>query len=333
MPCVSSTIYNGLVTIMPQYVKKSDNNRNLKFYDPINAFCLNEWSCFQESEIGSFIEPMIWCYQPDVATQLDMDMWRRYSKVFPNVWAASSFKGATGPAQFITDIDHHVQNHVTWLNMINKVEKTLPINFEGVALTGWQRFDHFAVLCELLPAAIPSLVSCLTTLTSGNWKEAYMANISKRLRCDHTLNTSLGPVPTDVAPEPIRCSFPGGDIFTEVQKMWVSMDTYKQLISSIRLDEYLTDYHKKYNFTSNSQVEYTFEKRFPVQFILSNFGEIRDKMRSALMTVYDKYTVHEWLETHILAHMRKVKKIYNSAQPLLKKRYWPGRPFPIQKIS
>lgn len=37
----------------------------------------------------------------------------------------------------------------------------------GLALTGWQRYDHFAVLCELLPVGIPSLITSLSTVSKG----------------------------------------------------------------------------------------------------------------------------------------------------------------------
>lgn len=36
-----------------------------------------------------------------------------------------------------------------------------------MALTGWQRYDHFAVLCELFPTAMPSLITSLTTVSKG----------------------------------------------------------------------------------------------------------------------------------------------------------------------
>ena len=41
----------------------------------------------------------------------------------------------------------------------------------GVIVTGWSRYDHFGILCELLPAALPSLALSLFTLASGAFNE------------------------------------------------------------------------------------------------------------------------------------------------------------------
>jgi hexosaminidase len=42
------------------------------------------------------------------------------------------------------------------------------LKFKGIFITGWQRYDHFAVLCELLPVGIPSLAASLAFIQSDN---------------------------------------------------------------------------------------------------------------------------------------------------------------------
>lgn len=56
----------------------------------------------------------------------------------------------------------HMENHKAWLRII--AEYSYLIKFKGIMLTGWQRYDHFAVLCELLPVSIPSLVNSILIL-------------------------------------------------------------------------------------------------------------------------------------------------------------------------
>jgi hexosaminidase len=36
-----------------------------------------------------------------------------------------------------------------------------------MVITGWQRYDHFATLCELLPAAVPSMSVTLLAVSKG----------------------------------------------------------------------------------------------------------------------------------------------------------------------
>lgn len=55
---------------------------------------------------------------------------------FPRLWAASAFKGATGPHQTLPPVGHHVRNNVQWL----QVAACGPADaLQGIVLTGWQR--------------------------------------------------------------------------------------------------------------------------------------------------------------------------------------------------
>jgi len=60
--------------------------------------------------------------------------------VFGGVWAASAFKGATGPCAVATDIGYHIENHKQWISVVATDIRPLTDKFYGYALTGWQRF-------------------------------------------------------------------------------------------------------------------------------------------------------------------------------------------------
>lgn len=59
----------------------------------------------------------------------------------------------------------------------------------GLVLTGWSRYDHLAVLCELLPASLPSLIINLLTVSNGefNYKETF-AQFDKLMNCSKVSN-------------------------------------------------------------------------------------------------------------------------------------------------
>jgi len=66
-------------------------------------------------------------------------------------------------------MDRRIANTAAWLRIISGEEVTgrKVRHFRGLVLTGWSRYDHFAVLCELLPASVPSLILALALLNSN----------------------------------------------------------------------------------------------------------------------------------------------------------------------
>ncbi|XP_026729051.1 hexosaminidase D-like [Trichoplusia ni] len=119
----------------------------------------------REYELGRLVQPVLWHYNSSECFNIDPNLWLTYSQVFPQVWAASAFKGANGSCQVLSPVRRYVSNHEAWIAEIKKYSST--INFAGIILTGWSRYDHYATLCELLPVSLPSLASCLRTLTKS----------------------------------------------------------------------------------------------------------------------------------------------------------------------
>ena len=132
----------------------------------------------QESQLGQIVEPMVWVYVEDVDRFVDSLTWANYGEVFPHIWAASAFKGAFGERLFGVNVQRHVGNNLAWLEVMRR--ETLSsgkLSFRGLVLTGWSRYDHFAVLCELLPVAMPSLILNLVIITQGTYIVGKIARV------------------------------------------------------------------------------------------------------------------------------------------------------------
>ncbi|KAK3085548.1 hypothetical protein FSP39_005156 [Pinctada imbricata] len=136
----------------------------------------------KDSGLSEIVEPMVWHYVKSF--MLPPDIWQRFSSVFPTIWFASAFKGATGSSICVTNISYHIENHLAWLSVQENV-KSLFKKIRGFAITGWQRYDHYAVLCELLPQALPSLGIMLGILSKGTFCEEIHSSVSKDLTFCH----------------------------------------------------------------------------------------------------------------------------------------------------
>ena len=100
---------------------------------------------------------------------LPNNLFETYNKAFAkSPWIGTAFKGATSSCAQVPNIQHYVGNHLAWTKIADQLG---PDYFSGVILTGWQRFDHFASLCELLPVAVPSLKCCVTALEKKKFDE------------------------------------------------------------------------------------------------------------------------------------------------------------------
>lgn len=82
--------------------------RVLMWDDQFRSMTLEE---LQRNRVADVVEPVVWQYSGDVFEDLGPNLWDMYELVFPKVWIASAFKGATGSNQYLTNTAHHIQNH------------------------------------------------------------------------------------------------------------------------------------------------------------------------------------------------------------------------------
>uniref|UniRef100_A0A671M914 beta-N-acetylhexosaminidase n=1 Tax=Sinocyclocheilus anshuiensis TaxID=1608454 RepID=A0A671M914_9TELE len=143
----------------------------------------------KESGLQDLALPMIWKYIPNMDVKEIGSYIYKYEQVgFKGVWFASAFKGASGIDQKWTPINHHLKNHLQWQKVITSMPQYKSVRFRGIALTGWQRYEHHTVLCELLPVAIPSLAVCLQMLKYGSFDAKAQSEAQRFLGCQIELS-------------------------------------------------------------------------------------------------------------------------------------------------
>ncbi|XP_015604191.1 hexosaminidase D [Cephus cinctus] len=273
-----------------------------------------------EKGLNKLVEPVVWKYTTDPGASLNDLLWDNYALVWPAVWIATAFKGATAPDRYYTDIAYHLENHQRWLEII--VKYSHKINFKGAILTGWQRYDHFSVLCELLPAAIPSLAVNLAVLRSSElntFPNEIPRQITDALQCESTISLNI--------PEPqygwTKCVYQGVLVYTATLRLYSLSQEISKMEEENTFKGWMKEYNLKYAFSSPSHVEHAVAD-------LDNFKmellDIEKVVRSAMDGIYDNYTIQEWIETFMVPLNDKVTSLWEAKEKILKKNAWPRRP-------
>ncbi|XP_078348228.1 hexosaminidase D-like isoform X2 [Oculina patagonica] len=248
---------------------------------------MRHWPVEYLKVLGPLVEPMVWAYRSDLTGYFPPDMWQRYGEAFNKIWAASAFKGATHPWSNFVPVGFHVQNNLNWLDIIAKLPSSLEVN--GIALTGWSRYDHYATLCELLPAALPSLAYCLQALGEGYLDEERIKSTAKLLGLPETFPLNVGRF--SFSYQPPNGTFPGHDIFTLVGHLEKAVyDT--RGVGNIE-QGWLLEREVENKFLSYYQVESAYNKTVHGLQILTSLKSEADKV---LGLVYDDSVVKEWVK-------------------------------------
>lgn len=166
----STSLYLSHVCSLASYLRQTAPSVQILMWDDVMRPV--PFEVLQAYNMGSQVLPVVWDYSME---QIDMDanIWERYKTLFPSVWAASVYKGAASSHQVVVPLERYVSNQEAWVREIARYKPQ--IKFDGIILTGWSRFDHFATMCELLPMALPCLAVCLKTIVTNNKQIQYEA--------------------------------------------------------------------------------------------------------------------------------------------------------------
>ncbi|KAJ8345032.1 hypothetical protein SKAU_G00292250 [Synaphobranchus kaupii] len=255
----------------------------------------------------------MWFYSSQLNLKNIDQLISKYQEVgFKDIWFASAFKGASGVDQRVTPLGHHLNNHLSWIKVINSMSNYPSISFRGIILTGWQRYEHFTVLCELLPVGIPSLAVCLKTLQHGEFSEKAQMEIQHLLGCSIKIEKGI-------------CegsgAFSGSDVYNMI--LQIDQDLQKQtdeLMKHYHVRGSFSYYHRKYNFANPRNLRFFTEK---LQKLLANWESFLENLRRQMETIFFPDAIEEWMEQNVNQHMDGLRKMAHDANRIEKLK---GRP-------
>lgn len=244
---------------------------------------------------------------------------------------------------YIPNIKRHLENNLKWLEVMATEGPKFKEGFQGIVVTGWQRYDHFAVLCELFPAAVPSLAVNLLTVTHGYINPALKGKLNQALGCTvnggdnsvspgHDYGTNTDPSFLNLNSDPFlwdmfnRCQFPGVQFFRLTYRLHNTQREVRDFLHSVtKAKGWMTDFNVRRNFSSPLRVD---ELMMDQPRIYHSLASLAHSANDALKDVFDAHTIAEWVEQRIYPDIKKLEQLALDASALKARKVWPRRPLP-----
>uniref|UniRef100_A0A914V1A8 beta-N-acetylhexosaminidase n=1 Tax=Plectus sambesii TaxID=2011161 RepID=A0A914V1A8_9BILA len=288
---------------------------------PMPFFHIGADEAFQV-RLGDLIEPVVWNYAENLDDQLYPDMWERFGTVFPFIWGASAFKGADGPSRFYSNVPHYLANHRSWISQMTTAYKSFK-QFRGLILTGWQRFDHFAILCELLPVGLMSAAINFITIKKGHYDRSVLREASTLMDCSNTI---------DIDAQGIAgyCNFPGSKVYQEVQQLKSALDqTNENVHKDYQVRGWLTPFNIKHNYSQAWYLDQLLDK---VNMHITDLEAIAQALRKDMEPIFFADTIDEFLFEYLEPGLKELHVLREGAIRLGATKYFGLRPFKINSI-
>ncbi|NXU36893.1 HEXDC Hexosaminidase, partial [Drymodes brunneopygia] len=162
------------------------------------------------------------------------------------------------------------------------------------------RYDHYSVLCELLPVSIPSLAICLQTLVNGGFTEEAKRKVLDVL--------GLQSVQLEQSTCEGRGAFPGVEIYHMVEQVngHLKESILKALEEESAIKGWFSPYHRKRQFGNPRNLESFGSKVLKLHEDWESF--VRD-LRAQLERIYFPDTVEEWMEENVNPYLDQLRDL------------------------
>uniref|UniRef100_A0A3Q4AP41 beta-N-acetylhexosaminidase n=1 Tax=Mola mola TaxID=94237 RepID=A0A3Q4AP41_MOLML len=252
------------------------------------------------SGLVGLVQPMLWDYTPDLDIDNTVSLLEKYHSVgLTHLWAASSFKGSTSVYTCVPSTQRHVDNHLQWLRVAASL--SAGIKLQGIAITGWQRYDHLSVLCELMPVALPSLAACLQTLSCGHFSAEAQSEVTGRLGISSVEVEEIGRSPVD------NSLFPGkklAELIVEVNSL-LNSDDIRLFENDMFVRGWFSPYQRQRKMVTPLITMQIHSKKV-------------DAIKEEMVHLYQDSTVQEWIEEHALPVMAPLQRITEDIRACVK---------------
>ncbi|XP_071440710.1 hexosaminidase D-like [Hetaerina americana] len=287
------------------------------------------------------VEVMVWAYAEDASSLVPPRLWRAYAP-FRHLWAAGAFKGANKEDAYLPDMGRRVTGTLSWTALLRRLGRSRllksPDTLRGFVLTGWSRYDHFAVLCELLPPSIPSLLLNLLLLTSPSpgstpiLRQSTLDSWSRLLSCPDGVGR--------ITPKAFYadesywatalegCSFPGANALEAARRWPILLAEASLAEDTAERVGWLTEWHARRGFSSPWRVSKALQREVALERELKRY---RVETGRILSQYVSRSAAEEWLQQKVDPVIQRVEKFVSWARELVRKDTWKRRPLSVER--
>ncbi|XP_031164510.1 hexosaminidase D [Sander lucioperca] len=253
------------------------------------------------SGLVGLVQPMLWDYTPNLDVDRTVSLLEKYCNAgMSELWAASSFKGSTSVYTCVPSTQRHVDNHVQWLKVAASLSAA--VNLQGIAITGWQRYDHLSVLCELMHVALPSLAACLQTLDHGQFSAEAQSRVTERLGIPSVEVEAIGRTSADDS------LFPGrklAELTVELNSLLNSEDI-RFFENNMYVRGWFSPYQRQRKMVSPL---ITMQIHSQASSYLATLQEKAEAVREEMVRLYPDSTSQEWMEENVSPVVAPLQRI------------------------